>query len=238
MIPSKCETTAKPTRNLRVNNIQQFQFLLKRYSAFEQKQYYNLYYSLATFKDGVPYQDLTDLSTDARNNEEWNKRSYREMVAYDFCLDIDAGSHDDIEYCVQSLILIRDFLDLMDCPYYVRFSGMGFHVVIPYEFIPASFSFDPKEKNNIYKAYTKVAKYMYDNFSEMVDYEIFDARRVIKLPYSLSIYDNGVYYCKPITDIDNFNMGSVRAEGEISKEVLFNPNGNAYKLLKEVGIEW
>lgn len=234
VLPSKIENNnARPVRNLRVHNIQHFQFMMKRLSMFEYGRIYNLYYSLAEFEGGIPYQDLTSLK---RDNEEWNKEHIGHIKAYDFVLDVDSGNHEkeEIDMCIYSAKSIKRFFDSVCCPYYIRFSGMGFHFIIPYRFFPKIYSLNPNEKTNIYSLYRKIAKYIYDKYSEMVDYEIFDTRRIIKIPYSLSIYDSGIFVCKPVNNIDDFGLYKYENNEYFVNEQLNNIKGNVERLINNI----
>ncbi|GAH36612.1 unnamed protein product, partial [marine sediment metagenome] len=173
----------KSVRNLRVHSPQYLQRALKKlnFITVKETELFNLYGSVATYKEGIPF---TVLYLADRDTKTWNRIHYTKMVAYDFFLDIDAGSHKDINHALRSCIMVCDFLTSLKCPYSVRFSGKGFHIIIPHKYFKFN-KFDPHDENNIYKSYYIIAKYILDEFSEMVDLSIYDSRRVCKIAYSL-----------------------------------------------------
>jgi hypothetical protein len=78
-------------------------------------------------------------------------------------------------------------LDKKGIVYSLRFSGCGFHIIIQYTEIPdyKKHSFNPFDKKNIFIHCNKLNKKYHDKISEMVDFSINDARRIIKVPNTL-----------------------------------------------------
>ena len=206
LIPSWCEPETRKfnIRTLRVHSVQHLDFIYSRLKIFEDNKPYNYYYSLAKYQIGLPYQDMRDLR---RDNKDWILHHHKQMIIYDFVLDIDAGDEEDIKYAYLSAKNIKTFLDLCDCPHEVRFSGRGFHFVIPYDyFLPhvIGISLNPKKPNNIYKYYYRIANYFSKHFSEMVDLKIYDSRRLLKIPYTLAIYEDNIFVCSPFFNRNDF----------------------------------
>lgn len=242
LLPAKNKNRAVPIRNLRVNNTQNFQFILDRLSAFQNGRDYNIYYSMATFKEGIPYQDLTNLSSDARDNKKWNDDAHRHIVAYDMPLDIDAGSHEELDFAFDSMHNILKILNRAGTPFYLKFSGMGFHFVIPYRAFPATLHFDPFKEGNIYDIMRDISVRLHEEFSEMIDTNIYDCRRILKIPNSLSIYEDGDYICAPLDilrgfSLDYFRMGKSYKSLSLGADTLHNPLGNIYNLCFQLGIK-
>jgi len=169
---------------------------------FKIQTHYNLYYSLAEYKNGLPYNEprLSD-----RNNEEWNNNHWKEMIGYDWLIDIDSPSFDEIEFAYHSAVNLKNTFDRLDVPYYLRFSGCGFHFVVPYKYLPQDLSFNYEDNNNIYKFLYNLTKILYNNISELIDLNIYDSRRVTKLPYSLAVYDREILVCHPFLSDEEFN---------------------------------
>jgi hypothetical protein len=208
---------------------------------FEKQIPFNFYYSLARYSNGIPNQTF---NLSLRDNSGWVSSHYKEMIEYDFLIDVDSGDHSDIEYAWDSTKDIINYFDLLQVPYELRFSGMGFHIIVPYVYFP-KYSFNPKDNDNIYTLYSRIAKMLKERFSEMLDTTIYDSRRVCKLPFSLSIYEDGVYVCTPFLsrlDFDNFNLFNYRVDTvpcediTISKEnrKIFNPEGHIKHLLSDL----
>ncbi len=236
----------RTVRMIKIHNVQHFDIWLKNMHISDDKKNFNLYYSLARYKNGIPNGSLNLSERDFGN---WNLDHWKEMEAYDFLLDIDAGNHEQMDFAYLSTDQIRLFFDKLNVPYYLRFSGMGFHFIIPYECFTKTkllLSFNPENENNIYNLYNQIAIKLHDIYSEMVDTGIYDSRRVTKIPYSLALYSNKNYLCYPFESDDEFmdfqlyqmlpNSKYLQIQNK-NPEKLFNLNGNIFKLLKELKIE-
>lgn len=238
LIASKLKDNKAVTiRNLKVSNIQGFQFILKRFNIFEKDRIYNMYYSLAKYKNGIPLQDLSKLSE--RDNVEWNNNHWNEMESYDFVLDIDTPTHNDIKFAVDSMESIKKFFDSCNCPYQLFFSGKGFHFRTEYKYFDSKYHFNPNEEGSVYQLYTKIALRLRDKFSELIDYSIYDSRRVIKLPFSLAIYENGVYVDKPINNYEygSFGIDNYKNFNDIYNEKYYNKDGKVLNMINALKIK-
>jgi hypothetical protein len=171
-----------------------------RHFVVEKSTPYNFYYSLARYTEGIPMQTM---NFSLRDNSGWQKTHTHSMQDYDFLLDIDAGSHDDIMMAHYSARLISDLFDEKNIPYELRFSGKGFHIIIPSGYFP-SHSYNPKAEDSIYRLYAKIAKFLENNYSEMIDSGIYDSRRICKVPYSWALYEDAEYLCIPFIDKKDF----------------------------------
>lgn len=217
-------------RNMRVHNAQSFQFWLNNFRLFfDMTRSVNFYYSMARFKDGIP--PLYDKGLiNEKKAEKWNKNAFNHICGYDMLIDIDAGNFSEMPFACDTARDLKIVFDKQDVPYHLRFSGMGFHFVIPYRFFPQNLSFDFEEEDNIYIYMKKIAERLYNDYSEMVDYTIYDSRRIAKLPYSLSIYDSGSFVCCPVDIMKNFDLQDYKLEkfnnDILIDDVLHNPNGS------------
>ncbi|KKK67686.1 hypothetical protein LCGC14_2951580, partial [marine sediment metagenome] len=168
------------TRMIRIHNVQGIDVWFKVLRIHEFQREYNLYYSLAKYKDGIPYSTLELAKRDFDN---WIKEHWKEMVSYDFLLDIDAGNHHDIEFAYLTANTIRRYFNSFNVPYHLRFSGRGFHFVIPYKYFNdnlAYIDFNPDADENVYKFFMHIAMKLHSLFSEMIDTSIYDSRRVVR----------------------------------------------------------
>lgn len=192
-------------RMLKIHSVQHIDFHLKALNWYKNK--WNLYSSLGTYETGIPNQSF---NLKERDNSEWRKEHWKEMVAYDFMVDIDATNHNDIEMAKYSTLLVVKLFDKHNIPYEVRFSGMGFHIIVPYSYFKnKNHSFDRQDRdNNIYTFYREIAETLNNEVSEMIDYGLNDARRLCKVPYSLAIYKNNIYVCMPLTlnELESFEL--------------------------------
>lgn len=234
------ETNSKTVRMLKCHSVQHFDFINKKMlKVEEQNTLYNYYYSLARYKDGIPNQSP---KLSERDNSLWNETHFKEIIAYDFLIDID-GEHETIDFTYESAKEILNLFDKLRVPFELRFSGRGFHFIIPFHLFGWGnyFSFYPDNKNNIYSMYYKIAWWLFNNVSEMVDYSIYDSRRVTKIPYSIAIYhDEGNYLCYPFKSreqFNNFKLDDMKVSNINKNEIrgrgtyMFNEMGNAYNLV-------
>lgn len=252
-------TIRKPGNNafrmLKCHTTQHFDFLWGTIiEAERQNELHNIYYSLARYHNGIPNQNFKQGGK--RDNYQWNKTHYQEMESYDFLIDIDA--HDcSLDFAYNSATELKEFFDDNNIPYELRFSGNGFHFIIPYYFFQDDFNLhdinlNPNEAHNIYQTYTKIAKYLHDNFSSLIDWKIYDSRRVCKVPCSLSCYpkseDNDelrIVMCFPFSSDEQFkifennsrllNLEYINPQSFVgNSSFLFNETGTLDKLRKIV----
>lgn len=182
-------------RMLKIHSVQHIDIHLKAINWFKLK--WNMYYSLGKYENGIPNQTLNFRE---RDNSDWKKNHFKSMIIYDFMVDIDASDHNEIMASRDSALTIVKRFDKFKIPYELRFSGCGFHIIIPYSYFKdKGYSFDPSDKNSIYSAYSLMAKKLNVEYSEMVDVNLNDARRLCKIPYSLAIYEKIIYVCCPIS---------------------------------------
>lgn len=229
-LPSRIDGTddMMRRRNIRAHNIQSIQYWLNEWNLFKRDRLVNLYYSMAKYRNGIPrlYERGALIKKDGA---EWNESSVNEITEYDCLIDVDAGTHAEMAYAKESAENVQLQLDILNIPYYLRFSGCGFHFIIP-SYVFEGYSYLPSENNNVYKRMREFVKHIYDNVSEMIDLTVYDARRVVKLPMSISIYDNDAFVCTPIHDLKNFNYHDVSiTKFKYSSPIedrLYNENSN------------
>lgn len=201
----------RDTRYLKAHNIQSIQFILFDMLKFHERQtLYNLYYSTIKYAEGIPNM-TPDLSK--RDTTDWKENYWQHIKEVDFFLDIDAPSHEDIEIAKDdTLRIVRDFPENM--VYEIRFTGCGFHIVIPQQEMMMHYkikaeSCEPFKAGNIWDEYTKVAENFSEKYSELIDTRLNDSKRIIKLPHSLAFYPDGkTFVCCPISlrDLTNFRL--------------------------------
>ena len=233
VLPSKEANSDRKAskRNMRVHNIQSFQFWMARMDFFEKNRNVNLYYSCASYKDGVPFSDPANLSI---MSDEWKLDNYKYIDSYDFLLDIDSD-FSDFDFALETAKIIKLHFDLNDVPYMMRFSGRGFHFIIPYDYFRfLNLHFNPFEDGNIYSLFQKISKRLHDDISEMIDYSIYDSRRIMKLPYSYALYDEGAFLCCPLDTLEGFTIANYKniQIKELKNDCIFNSGGTVKWLLK------
>lgn len=233
-------------RMMKIHSVQHLDFYIDYTRFFKEKIPYNIYYSLAKYKFGIPNKVF---NSDAMKKirEDWIQNHHKEMVSYDFLLDIDCGHVDDFKYAKKTMLLVFDEFNKSKIPFELRFSGRGYHFIIPYEYFTkcsgSTTLFSPEKFDSIYKLHARMGLYFRDNFSEMIDTGIYDSRRLIKCPYTLGIYEDGLYCCSPIFSLEDakrLNLSDFKVENLFFKldnkkrgTKLFNPDGNIINYLKE-----
>jgi len=161
------------------------------------------YYSLATYSNGLPFKNFL---IPTQQKTFWIINHWKSMVAYDFCMDIDAPSFEYKDLALKDAQKIaKDLLSFMR-RVEIRDSGKGFHIIVAYEDLPKHLqqcSFNPYHENNIYTEFKKIALRYYETHSEMIDTSIYDSRRVVKTPGSLAIYEEDIVECKILEVLEN-----------------------------------
>lgn len=202
-------------RNIRISEHKNFEYnVLNR--IVKNKLPYNIYYSLAYYERGVPIFNFLGYTDEEKERlkDSWKKDHWKTIKKYDWLIDVDAKNIKELEACAEDTEKICNKLEKKKIPYSLRFSGCGFHVVIPYQYIPKkeNYHFNPMEKNNIYTYCNEMNKEYYEKISELVDYGINDSRRIIKCPNTL-VYNpektkNLILLCQIISkkDLKNFNI--------------------------------
>ena len=196
----------RSVRTLKAHNVQGLDFNLKATNMFKKETPYCFYYSMAKYNNGLPNQILNFVT---RDNTEWTKTHYKSMISYDYLIDIDAPDFNDMQFAYESALNIKELFDKLNVPYELRFSGLGFHFIIPYKYLPQDLILNPREENNLYQFLSNLTKLIFKECSEMVDKNIYDSRRLCKIPYSLALYKNDAFVCSPIlnnAEFDNFEL--------------------------------
>ena len=226
----------RSVRNLKVHSVQHFDFNLKATDMFKKETPYNFYYSMSRYQIGIPNQTLNFAE---RDNSGWNENCYKEMVSYDFMIDVDAPDFNNMQVAYENAINIKKLFNKLNVPYELRYSGMGFHFIIPYKFLPQDLTFNPDGEDTLYQFLSKLTKCLYNECGEFIDLNICDHRRLCKLPYSLALYENDAFVCSPFlneTEFDNFKLSNYNIKNypfDIKQRgtKLFNEQGSLFKLL-------
>ncbi|NIQ15385.1 MAG: hypothetical protein GTO02_13615 [Candidatus Dadabacteria bacterium] len=227
------------TRYLKAHNVQSIQYLLDRFKIMEGKQF-NLYTSLAVYKNGIPNQTL-NMKERKIQNAAWKQDHWKHIIEYDFFLDIDSGG--DIKEAAKQTSNILQLLEETMTPYTLRFSGEGFHILVPETEFPKQLSYDPYGKETIYHKYRELCLFFKDNAAPLLDDSIYDSQRQIKLPYSIALYKDKERVCLPINNnnLEDFNeelMTPLKAFQTLPQEIVFNPLGSTHRLLKLSRVKW
>jgi len=190
------------TRYLRILNRDGLKYALWNMTQFlEQQHAYNAYFSLAKYENGLPcFSHVLRWRNAHGETDKWSEHHWKQISQYDCLIDIDSPDRQSIWIAKEDCKQIMDYLDDYKVPYSVRFSGMGYHIIIPYQvFLCVPHHFNPHENvdDSIYKLYNEITLALNKRFSEFVDTDLHDSRRCCKIPYSLAFYDDACFVCWP-----------------------------------------
>lgn len=196
-------------------------FWLTRGVAIPEKEAYtNFYMSIARYTHGLPSIGWGENRKFQR--EEWRKNCSKQIIEYDFLIDVDCIDHYDVKNGVRDVLIILEYIKVNKGwkNVYVGFSGMGFHILVPMEevtenrnFIPHNIDADKDavkgREKNIYDIYREIAQEFHDSCSERIDLNIYDYMRLMKAPYSVACYNGNAYVAhafKDIKEIEDFSL--------------------------------
>lgn len=189
------------TRNLSLKNLSNLFFLFDYIKVYKTGQVTQLYYSLLKYRDMPMYFNGTDRKVFSRY---WRRNYLNQATAYDMMIDIDAVDVRWMEPAKEDAILVYEYMKALGIDPEIRFSGLGFHIVVPYD--QAKTLFDDKKieagtKDSLNKAYNGfVEKNLHNKITELIDLSVYDYRRIIKVPYSLAFYSyDDAYICSPLS---------------------------------------
>ena len=93
------------TRHIKISNVQGLQFwLINMHAGSSYRKMYNLYSSMATYKDGVAPRS-GNLQTPI-NKDFWDEH-YNHMIAYDLLIDIDITKNTTLDLGIISVDTVR-----------------------------------------------------------------------------------------------------------------------------------
>lgn len=220
-------------RFLRAHNIQSLRFLLDFWKFEELNKPYNFYATLAKYNNGVP--QISYKGGDAWENrreiiKKWRGEHESNITGYDFLIDIDCDNFDNFDYTLESAKIIVSLFNRLKTPFKLKFSGKGFHITIPSEYLP-NLSFISKEEDNIYTFCADIAKKLNKEYSCLIDTSIYDSLRLCKLAHTVVIYPNHeLMVSVPVSpsQLENFNINFYTFKQYIQFMVFDNQPTNLY----------
>jgi len=222
-------------RHIRAHNTQQIDFIRDWLQIDKKGRLLNWYATLAVYKNGM---DKLSANMDLRREQTkiWNETNAAMIDSYDFLIDVDGLDHETFEMTKESARNIKTFFDLNKIPYFLIFSGNGFHFKIPYHYMTYEYSLNPHtESTNIYQFYQAIAEALKEEYTEQIDTKIYDSRRLCKIPFTLAFFKDIAYVCTPINSdnaFENFTLQQALPENVVAninklQPKLFN-NTNDY----------
>lgn len=178
------------------------------------KTCYNIYYSLARYKYGIPvfHPKLFNSIEDMKEaKSRWKQIHHRHIKSFDWLIDIDSPDYAHIDVAYDDAMCISKALEEKKILHDVRFSGCGFHIIVEYENIPhkEEYHFNPYKAGDIYTYLGKKTKYYHDRYSALVDYNLNDSRRITKIPFSLvfnASKSKKIYMCRSLLKGEIFKL--------------------------------
>jgi hypothetical protein len=158
-----------------------------------------------------------------RGREEKDKFAasfFRFIESSDLGFDFDCEKEEDIRFPQKDALYIVKILQKMDMLPEIRFTGMGFQVVVRYINLINDWrrlSFNPFEKENFFEV-TSDWQRSFKNRCPTMDMKTIEPRRVFKVPYSL-VYRwtkaDKIYVCTPLTigQLKDFNIQEMEYHG-------------------------
>jgi len=198
---------------------------------------FNCYYTLAEYKDGVPFTSLDRRDKENKDiREDYYTNYWKNISSYDFCIDIDAHEGKQTFYwCVESAIKIMIELNKFSIVYYIVFTGNGFQINIPLNLKDVDkkkFSYNPKAERNVFIFFRFVQKLLHDKISNLTDIRFkYHPLTLRKLPYSIVNYSSMAYVSMPINTIEvmmEFNRDKYQMENAIWHIKDFGYRGATY----------
>lgn len=217
IVPTWCdkEIQKRSRRNHSIGHISQFGFLFDYIGFFKQQTPYNLYMSVARYENGIPKLPYSNKFKRDQMKKDWEENHWKKIEHYDFYIDVDSPTHSeyDMKLAHYSAMKIKKALQQRGMKFNIIFSGCGFHfrILMPQD----TMDYNPHNDNNIYQFFRDMSQELYDNVSEFVDLKIYDSRRLIKIPFSLAVYEFDLFVCYPFeSDIEfyNFKLDDYRIE--------------------------
>ena len=195
-------------KGIKAHNVSYLQNNMKAFK-FDEK-IFNIYNSVASVFNMPMFSYAPDKRSEQYAFFAKNFKNY--FTDYDFCFDFD--NEDNLDYCHTEASIVKNLLDDYNVPYYIKFSGNGFHIVISGEIIEASTPMDKLKNINYY------GTYLADFYGlKNIDKSIYDIRRLFKTPYSLDFKSGLVALPLSDEEFKNFNLDLVKPENVMKMDL-------------------
>ena len=197
-------------RGIKAHNISYLQNNMKGFHFNERIT--NIYNSVASVFNMPMFSYAPDKRSEQYAFFAKNFKNY--FTDYDFCFDFD--NKDSLKECHNETGIMKDLLDEYNVPYYIKFSGNGFHIVISGEIIEASSPMDKLKNINYY------GTYLADFYGlQTMDASIYDIRRVLKTPYSLDFKSGNVALPLSDEEFKDFDLNLVKPENVMKMDLKY-----------------
>lgn len=203
-----------PVRCIKAHCIDYLESNFKAFDFFKKK--YNIYYSLAYLKN-MPMFSYNPIKR-KEMQVYFNKGFDDYFVDYDFGLDFDFDKEKGFKKVYNDTWTVKDLFDRFKVPYSLRFSGSGFHIVVPGKYFPVNGLFKTiSEKIKTFNLFATEIKSL--KRVESLDTSIYDKRRIWKLPYSFDYKTGNIVL--PLTDeqFNHFDEDLVKPKAVLDRKI-------------------
>lgn len=191
-----------PVRCVKAHYLGVLQSNLKAFHFIEKP--YNLYASLAKFR-GMP---MFSYNPKIRSDQmkEFNKKLNCYLYGYDWGNDFD--NHDDnLEECKKQTIKFVNLLIEYNITHYIKSSGSGFHVVIPWEAIQDFYTL-PGDGDRLESELAEMSIVLAKLLNlPCLDTKVHQVRRIWKVAYSFDILTGTIAVPLTYEELLNFKKG-------------------------------
>lgn len=202
----KYEENLSAVRGMKIHNIEFLKLNMKAFNFCKRK--FNIYVSCASLHN-MPSFNF---------NYVYRKielKKFREvfqdyLIGYDLLLDFDSKEH-GLDRCYMDTGLIKQLFDDYQVPYYIMFSGSGFHIKVPYEYL------ETPEGNQGLDMCKLISKGLAETFDlESLDLSVYDMRRVAKVPYSIDFNTDNVAWPMSDYEFNHFEVEDMHITNKIN----------------------
>ena len=178
-------------RMIKIHSRQHFDFWIRLLSEsyYGSHPFRNIYYSMMKYKNGIPSLKPYLRKREDIMPEYWIKQHFYTAISYDFLLDFDMDSDKDFEQVKKEVLITHNNLVLCGCEHKINFTGNGFHIIIPYNAL--NVDIDLTKDFGLLSEFLQLIQEQMMKKCPSLDVGVgSDARRVSKIPFSLSIYED------------------------------------------------
>ena len=170
---------------------------------------YNIYASLSRLNN-MPMFSYNPKER-KRQMIEFNHTFKKYFVGYDLAHDFDSKQH-TFNQAYNDCKKVKELYDNYKIPYYLTFSGSGFHIVVPSQYLVDLPVWDGEIKHIV-----QFCEMVNTELSELfylptLDLGLMDVRRIWKVPYTYDWKSGNI--CLPLDDwqFNNFRFSMVKPE--------------------------
>ena len=233
------ENKGYPVRHIKINNVQGLTFWLENMGVGI-RNVYNLYYSSGHY---IRIPNRSGNLSKTINKDFWDSH-HTFLKSRELFIDVDSKTA-SFEHTFLSAVLIKRFFDKYKAPYEIVFSGRGFHFKTPQYLTGIKEELNPNKEHNLYKIYFQILTELRNKYSDLIDCNVCDSRRLMKLPYSLAVYPNEIKQTFQFNSNEEFKRLKEEMlfpdywKDKIYKRgrFIFNETGNFDKVLKVLEID-